>query len=574
MNDKDVETLIQNPPENTEFSKHETENSKNVESSPKFDPKMSSREMRKIKYYEDRFARMEDENKTSSSSLNMESGPSVHKTRTRVHDKRRSMDQKSYRLSSMDGYRHDAADSTYTRTGSRPGRKPGSKRTATSTSLNYSNNSKYDAVSTDVRATDKKTLLENRRLMRVQSMPTVTKKIRVVENHSTPDKAAPETPTHTRRNRVTRWDVKYVTKSSEEPQPTIEPPHEPPHVTKEEVVESDVPKEEQVVTELPEDALKPSLVQPVNSEESLKEMSERDIITPVSDLTDFSFDHDTKDLPLDVDEFLNEDDEQAQLPKVEELTEAIPEPVPEPLEPVKPEPEYVQYEYEEPVIQVPVKKKSNRGRKAKNRRGPAPAARIPEQPSDPDKSLLDDLTPAAASIDYQQEIVDEVKPPVRRAKSHRTRRKRQEYYEPERPVVSRGKHAKSRSHKGHAGASEKHDKSYSHSKSGELGDERFISIDKLRMITVEEAEKMINPCKKNDKDMENLKNAIRSLGLTESESLDHENESPKRNRFLLDPSNIVAPCVPLEQEKVEVEIPDDPLKLSFKYRLFHSLNRL
>lgn len=150
--------------------------------------------------------------------------------------------------------------------------------------------------------------------------------------------------------------------------------------------------------------------------------------------------------------------------------------------------------------------------------------------------------------------------------------------------MSRGKHAKSRSHKGHAGASEKHDKSYSHSKSGELGgifvihnyflDERFISIDKLRMITVEEAEKMINPCKKNDKDMENLKNAIRSLGLTESESLDHENESPKRNRFLLDPSNIVAPCVPLEQEKVEVEIPDDPLKLSFKYRLFHSLNRL
>ncbi|UKK02934.2 hypothetical protein MACK_003034 [Theileria orientalis] len=598
MDLEDGELKVTNHSEERGLAHDDGSRSKSSEATSQFDPKLSSREMRKIKYYEDMFAKMANENKGMSSET-----PSTHytpaplqKPKSKVSERRRNTDQKMEEGHlNMTEYASESIESAYGPS-TKAARRSVYKKTMLPTDMDYTG-LKYinEGGSSEYQYADGKTLLDNKRLIRVQSMPMVTKKSKTTTTYTDDKQQEEQRPVTARRPRVSRWDVK-----SSHSTPTIRSPQEEPLAQEKPTLLEEKHEEEPSKEEFSEGFVDMVIDQKDQStEETLESKVEqpRDQTTEYTetDQTEAYLENDARDLPLDVDDFLNEDlkDDEDQ-PEEDKEVKQEGEPVEEYKEDVEdqlkqeyveevPEPLPVEFEtkLEEPYmieqVQVPQKKKSNRGRKAKRKQ----EVYAVEPPQEGRVGIEEDLTPMSAPPEY----VEELKQPARRTKSQRSRKKKQDFYEDRalnKPkATTKASKALARNH---SGSSEKTEKtSVSVSKREFLGkyktklindvdvvEEKFISTENLRMITMEEAERMLNICTKKNTDYEDAKKFIDNLMMSK---IEHERRLEERNPFLLDPSNIVAPSPVYEKPKPE-PVPENPLQISFKYRLFQTLGKV
>ncbi|BAM41771.1 conserved hypothetical protein [Theileria orientalis strain Shintoku] len=577
MDGEDGELKVTNHPEKIGFTHDDGSRAKSSEATSHFDPKLSSREMRKIKYYEDMFAKMANENKgmTSETTNTQYTATPLQKPKSKVSERRRNADQKMEEgQANIGGYRPDSVDSTYGPTTTKSSRRSVYKKPAQATDTDYTG-SKYinEASSSEYQYTDGKTLLDNKRLIRVQSMPMVTKKTKTTSY--TDEKQHEEARSASaRRPKVSRWDVKSsfaVPKTNRSPQ--VEPiAQEKPAVVdhKEEEEQDDTFSEgfgDMLIDEKEEQS----------TAETVEHTRERTGEYTETDQTEAYLENDARDLPLDVDDFLNED-----LKEDGDLQEEEKEVIEE-GEPGEEKEEDVEDQLEDPYMmeqeqaQAQPKKKSNRGRKAKKKQ----EAYAVDAEQEGRVGFAEDLTPLSAQPEYMEEL----KQPGRRSKSQRSRKKKQDIYDEKafNKTKPAAKGSKSIA-RNHSGSSEKTEKAavsinkrefvgkckINLSKYVDVVEEKFISTENLRMITMEEAERMLNICTKKNTDYEDAKKFIDNLMISK---IEHEKRLEERNPFLLDPSNIVAPTPVYDRPKPE-PVPENPLQISFKYRLFQTLSKV
>ncbi|UKJ89947.2 hypothetical protein MACJ_003203 [Theileria orientalis] len=589
----DGELKVSNHSEDKGFAHDDGSRSKCSETTSQFDPKLSSREMRKIKYYEDMFAKMANENKgmgSETTGTHYTVTP-LHKPKSKMSERRRNTDHKMEGHLSMTGYISDSMDSAYGVTSKGP-RRSVYKKTMPPTDVDYSV-SRYvnEGGSGEYQYSDGKTLLD-KRLIRVQSMPMVTKKAKTTTTYTEEKQQDEPLVASVRRPRVSRWDVKSTHST-----PTITSPKLEPVVTEKTSLPDQAVEEEPAKDEFAEgfaDMLIDHKEEQL-TEETVENKSEQTKEYKETDRTESYLEIDARDLPLDVDDFLNEDlkeygDQPEEDKEVEEEGELVEESKEDLEDLVKQEyaeegSEQMPVEFETKLedqymieqAQMPQKKKSNRGRKSKRKQ----ELYAVEPPQEGIVGLEEDLTPMSAPPEY----LEEPKQPSRRTKSQRSRKKKQEFYEdkPSNKPKSTTKASKTIA-RNHSGSSEKTEKAaVSVSKREFVGkhktkitnyvdvvEEKFISTENLRMITMEEAERMLNICTKKNTDYEDAKKFIDNLMMSK---IEHEKRLEERNPFLLDPSNIVAPARVHVLPKPE-PVPENPLQISFKYRLFQTLSKV
>ncbi|AFZ81618.1 hypothetical protein BEWA_010340 [Theileria equi strain WA] len=573
-------------PFKNQYTNGNMEKSKDIPS--QFNPSLSSREMKKIKYYEDMFAKMAHENKSglnsnnslgqslfkSSSSKSMRLKGSEKKSLPEPKDHTSNNHQEDFMLDNhafsknsriqthkKDVYRNTGdKDNIYSRDKYEPG------GLATSDSVNSSS----------------KTLLENKRLMKVQSMPMVTKKKKVLPGAKT-DTDGSITPitSEISDTQELRSDFSVNSKDSNEAPKTL-----------------NIPKK------TPDEIYEPILHVPIKSETAKVVFDEADIVTDqggiqTSSGTTLKVEHsnDFSDLKTQKDQISYKQDvqekesdtfvEQILMENIESVTNISYD---SPIDQTKAELDEVEFNQYIDGTPKTRKKRLIRSRKGKSKRTPQTKDYPNEQFVDNDKSSLDNDFSLTSNLDL--ELVEVPKSSVKtRLKSQRnlTRKKRQDEQNNSdiktnirtTKVVNRSLSRQSlTTSRSNSGSIDKLHGTNKIQLPSEFvnGEESHINIEYLRIITADEAERIINMCFQHE-DIEKLKNLVNTtkfnVYVAKDSGIEEIWKSGKKWEPILDPKHIVAPVFADRQNHSDsVDVPENPLHISFKYRFFKDLNTI